>query len=474
MTAWIADFPPLAFVDIETTGGNSERDRITDIGIFSMQEGEVYTWERLINPKTTIPLNIQRLTGITPDMVADQPSFEELAPEILVQLQDKIFVAHNARFDYGFIKEAFKRTGIDFRSRVVCTVKLSRILFPNQARHNLDTLIAVHGLKVTGRHRGLADAELLVQFIDKCIAQFGSERVRQAIQEVLATPSIPPNIDAKLVDDIPEKPGVYIFYAENRRPLYIGKSNSLKTRVMSHFSSALSKRKEMKLTMQVKDIDWIETAGEVGALLLESRLIKEKLPSMNVKLRRSRDLCAWQLNVNEHGVLTPELVRHDSLKPGVQDNLYGLFYSRREALQTLQALAKRNQLCEGLLGLEKIIPGKPCFGYQVKQCGGACIGVEPLAQYHLRLQHVLSAFKVATWPYKSPIGIQEGNSIHVIDHWCYLGSAMNETEVFELINGGTVEFDLDIYKIIKKYLQKTNKSDIVHLPRGNPEQEFVE
>lgn len=457
-------FPPLAFVDIETTGGNSERDRITEIGIITLQEGNLDAWEKLINPGMPIPLNIQRLTGITPHMVAEQPSFNDISTEILLELRDKIFIAHNARFDYGFIKASFARIGIDFRAKVVCTVKLSRLLFPDQARHNLDTLIAVHGLEVSNRHRALGDAELLVQFWQICLAQFGEERVQEAVKELLQSPSIPPHIDSKLVEDIPEKPGVYIFYAENRRPLYIGKSNAMKTRVMSHFSSALRIRKEMRLAMQVKDIDWIETSGEIGALLLESRLIKEKLPSLNVKLRRSKDLCAWQFSPNEHGVLTPRLVRHQLLKPGIQDNLYGLFYSRTEALKCLQSLAKKHQLCEGLLGLEKIIPGKPCFGYQVKQCLGACIGEESLAQYHLRVQTVFIKMKVQMWPHKGPIGICEGGHLHVIDRWCYLGTAMNEEEMFELIQDGRAEFDLDIYKMIKKYLQKLPSEQIVQLP----------
>jgi len=463
MPSSIHPFPPLAFVDIETTGGNPDRDRITEIGIITHHEGESHQWEQLMNPGVGIPQNIQQLTGITPAMVADKPRFENLSSEILLELKDKIFIAHNARFDYGFIKASFERMGIDFRAKVICTVKLSRLLFPMQPRHNLDTIIATHKLHVSSRHRALGDADVLQQFWQTCLAQFGEDRLRQAVQELLQNPSLPPHIDAKLVEEIPEKPGVYIFYAENRRPLYIGKSNSMKTRVMSHFSSALKIRKEMKLAMQVKDIDWIETSGEIGALLLESRLIKEQLPSMNVKLRRSRDLCAWQMILNEHGVLTPILVRHQDLQPGTQENLYGLFYSRREALQTLQSLAKKNQLCEGLLGLEKILPGKPCFGYQVKQCSGACVGEEPLAQYHLRLQTVLSKYKVQIWPFRGPIGIQEGGQVHIIDHWCYLGSAFNEDEVFELIQGGTPEFDLDIYKMIKKYLKTLPSQRVMQL-----------
>ncbi|MFM7631863.1 MAG: PolC-type DNA polymerase III [Betaproteobacteria bacterium] len=152
------DFPVLAFVDIETTGGNSERDRITEIGIRTLVHGKESVWESLLDPQTFIPENIQRLTGITPDMVAGRPTFDEVAQQIKQELEGKIFVAHNARFDYGFIKAAFKRLGMDFRLKVLCTVKLSRLLFPNQARHNLDTIVAAHGLNVTARHRALGDA----------------------------------------------------------------------------------------------------------------------------------------------------------------------------------------------------------------------------------------------------------------------------------------------------------------------------
>jgi DNA polymerase-3 subunit epsilon len=246
-------------------------------------------------------------------------------------------------------------------------------------------------------------------------------------------------------------------------PIYIGKSNSLRTRVLGHFSSALSVHKEMKIAMQVVDIDWIETSGEMGALLLESQLIKEKLPSMNVKLRRSRDLCAWQLKPNEQGVLTPELVRHNKLLLGMQSDLYGLFYSRSQAMKTLQSIAEKSELCEGLLGLEKLIPGRSCFGFQVKQCRGACIGNETVASYHLRLLTALHKFKISVWPYQSAIGIKEGNHLHIIDHWCYLGCAMNEEEVYELLQSGKPEFDLDIYKIIKKYLKSITKDHIVKL-----------
>ena len=454
---------PLAFVDIETTGSNYERDRITEVGIKTLYSDHVDIWESLLNPQVFIPQNIQQLTGISPAMVEGRPDFSELAHELYRQLEDKIFVAHNARFDYGFLKASFKRIGIDFKPRVLCTVKLSRHLFPEQKRHNLDTLIQVHGLKVSARHRALGDADLLFQFWQICEKEFGQERLLAAIDHVTSNTSLPAHIDIDLVNQIPDGPGVYIFYSENKTPLYIGKSIAMRSRVLNHFQSALTERKETKLALQIRDIDWIETSGDLGALLLESKLIKERLPSMNIKLRKSKDLCAWQLQEGADGAMTPILVTHRHLLPGIQDNLFGLFYSKREAHKCLLSIAKRKELCEVVLGLEKRVEQKPCFGYQVKQCKGACIGLEKMAHHNLRLKMALEAFKVKIWPYSGPIAIAEGEQMHVIDRWCYLGSAINQDELYELASDGEAEFDLDIYKILKKTLSVLPSAQIIHL-----------
>ena len=454
-------YPNLAFVDIETTGSHFERDRITEIGIKTLASNQIQVWEQLINPQTFIPQNIQRLTGISPQMVENQPSFDQIARELKQELEGKIFIAHNARFDYGFIKASFKRIGIDFRPKVLCTVKLSRLLFPDQPRHNLDTIIHAHDLQVSARHRALGDADLLLQFWRVCESKFGKEKLSEVMNQLIGNPSLPPNIDKVLIDSIPEGPGCYIFYGDNKIPLYIGKSISLRSRVMGHFQGALTQRKEMKLSLQVRDIDWIETSGELGALILESQLIKERMPSMNIKLRRSKDLCGWSLVEDESGVLIPTLVTHHQLVPGLQDNLYGLFYSKREAHSYLKAIAKKYHLCEALLGLEKRIEGKSCFGYQVKQCGGACLNLTPVALHNLQLKTTLEFFKVQVWPYAGPIAIKEGGEMIVIDKWCYLGTAINEDELYELAESGEAEFDLDIYKILKKALSGPYKQQVM-------------
>ena len=461
MNSQLGPYPDLAFVDIETTGSHFDRDRITEIGIKTLAGNELYVWERLIDPQTYIPQNIQRLTGISPAMVQGQPCFSELAEDLKKELEGKIFVAHNARFDYGFIKASFKRIGIDFKPKVLCTVKLSRLLFPEQPRHNLDTIISAHGLKVSARHRALGDADLLLQFWRVCESKFGQAKLNEAINQLIGNASLPPNIDQNLIDSIPDGSGCYIFYGDNKIPLYIGKSISLRSRVMGHFQGALTQRKEMKLSLQVRDIDWIETSGELGALILESRLIKERMPSMNIKLRRSKDLCAWSLEEDATGVLVPSLVTHHHLEPGLQDNLYGLFYSKREAHAYLKAIAKKYHLCEALLSLEKRIEGKSCFGYQVKQCSGTCINLASTTLHNLQLKTALELFKVQMWPYSGAIAIKEGGEMIVIDKWCYLGTAINQDELYELAQSGDAEFDLDIYKIVKKALSGSYKNQVI-------------
>lgn len=460
-------YPDLAFVDIETTGSHFERDRITEIGIKTLANDEVSEWESLINPEVFIPLNIQRLTGISPQMVAGQPVFDALALQIKEELDGNIFVAHNARFDHGFIKASFKRMGIDFRPKVLCTVKLSRLLFPDQPRHNLDTIIQAHSLTVSARHRALGDADLLLQFWRVCEQTVGRERLLEALNQLIGQASLPPNIDQSLIDSIPDGPGCYIMYGENRAPLYIGKSIALRTRVMGHFQAALTQRKEMKLSMQVRDVDWIETSGELSALILESRLIKERMPSMNIKLRRSKDLCAWKLDHDATGILRPSLVSHKDLIPGLQDNLYGLFYSKREANSYLNAVSKKYRLCAALLGLEKVEEGKSCFAYQVKQCGGACIGLASIEMHNLQVQTALNFYKVQAWPYQGAIAIREGEEMIVLNNWCYLGTAINEDELYELADSGEAEFDLDIYKLLKKALAGPYKHQVIKLNLSN-------
>ena len=364
---------PLAFIDLETTGATATSDRITEIGIIEVDaDGSVREWQQLVNPGTRIPPFIEQLTGISNDMVAAAPPFAEIAGETLRRLAGRLFIAHNARFDYGFIKNEFKRLGIAFRAPVLCTVKLSRSLFPEHKRHNLDSLIERHGLTADARHRALADARLIHQFWQKIHVDRSSDDIAAALDAQNARPSLPPHLDPSIVDELPDCPGVYLFYGENQLPLYVGKAKDIRQRVLAHFAADHSSAKEMALAQQVRRIDWIETAGEIGALLREATLVKRLQPTGNRQLRKNDDLCTWALVDAGAGWLRPQLLTACDLDFSPRTSYYGLFKTSREAGDVLRALAAENNLCDALLGLENTAPGKPCFGFQIKRCRGAC------------------------------------------------------------------------------------------------------
>jgi DNA polymerase-3 subunit epsilon len=442
---------PLAFVDLETTGATATVDRITEIGIVEVDtDGTVREWQQLVNPGTRIPPFIEQLTGISNAMVADAPPFEAVAAETLRRLEGRLFIAHNARFDYGFLKNEFKRLDITFRAPVLCTVKLSRNLFPEHKRHNLDSLIERHGLAANARHRALADAQLIHQFWQKIHGERSAADIAAALQAQNAHPSLPPHLDAGIVDELPDTPGVYLFYGENNLPLYVGKAKDIRQRVLSHFAADHKSAKEMALSQQVKRIDWIETAGEIGALLKEATLVKQLLPTNNRQLRKNDDTCTWTLIDQGEGWLCPVLAPTHDLDFGIHSACYGLFKSSKEATDVLRSLATEHNLCDALLGLDKAVPGKPCFGHQIRRCKGACIGNEPYARHSMRLIGALTRLKLASWPVNGPALIREGDEAHLIDGWRYLGTASSDDEIHALLDASRPPFDRDTYKILAK------------------------
>ena len=441
---------PLAFVDLETTGCTAPLDRITEIGIVEVDDDGVREWSTLINPGTSIPGSIQSMTGITNEMVQDAPTFEDVAKQTMERLKGKIFIAHNARFDYGFLKNSFRRVGYEFRPTVLCTVRLSRALYPQYRHHNLDALIERHGLVANGRHRALADAQLIHQFWDIVSATHPADRLANVVKELTARPSLPSNIDPAIIDQLPDTSGVYLFYGENSLPLYIGKAMDLRRRVLSHFAADHSSPKEMNLTRQIRRIEWIKTGGEVGAFLKESALIKKLQPTHNRKLRRHSELCAISLVDRGFGYFSPEIVYARDIDFGGQCKLYGLFKSPKDATKKLLTLAAKYGLCHVALEIEKRSPLKPCFGYQLKKCKGACVGTEPLIAHSMRLVQGLTKLQLKTWPFDGPAFLEEGNEVLLIDKWCFLGVAGSAAELADNLETRRPQFDRDTYRILSK------------------------
>jgi DNA polymerase-3 subunit epsilon len=449
----------VVFLDLETTGATATHDHVTEIGIVEVDRGRlVGEWSTLVNPGVSIPPAIQALTGITNNMVAVAPTFPELSRELLCRLEGRLLVAHNARFDYGFLRHEFQRAGARYSSRVLCTVRLSRRLYPQHARHSLDALLLRHGIECDARHRALGDARALWRLMQCWQRERAPSTIAAAVAELVSAPTVPEGLPVTSFDDIPEAPGVYRFYGENNVVLYVGKSINLRSRVMSHFSGDRRENRDMRMAREISRIDWTETGGELGALIEEARLVRQLEPVYNRRPGRTTELCAWRWRTDEPASM-PQIVSGRDLDPASFDDLHGLFRSRAAAIEAMRGIATAHGLCPVLLGLEK--RKGPCLAHQLKRCRGACIGEESSASHGLRLAQALATLRMRPWPFRGRIGVREAatsgdrTDVIVLDRWCYLGTARSEDELREIQERpARPVFDLDTYRILTRFLAR--------------------
>ena len=439
------------FVDLETTGGSAQHDRITEIAIIRVEGERVTRYQSLLNPQQHISLFIESITGISNAMVADAPEFADVADEVWAWLQDCVFVAHNVRFDYGFLKQAFERVGKDFQPEQLCTVKLSRRLYPEHKHHGLDQLIQRHGLRMSQRHRAMADADAIYQFWQIVQQEFAADVLQAACLKVMNKPSLPVYLNPPSTDTLYNGYGVYLIYGDNDLPLYIGKSKTVKTRLLAHFRSDVVSGKEMALAQQARRLEIIECAGEVDALITEAQLIKQKQPSLNRRLRRKQALFSWRLGLNEQGFAVLELVDALAITLDGTAQYFGLWHSRSEAKKQLKAWVESSTLCGQILGVETSTAGQPCFRQQIKQCAGACVGAVSIEAHHAELLRVLRPQALATWPMAGVAVMVEGNKWHVLDDWRYLGTVTDVDAVAKVLAQPRPAFDKDIYQILYKH-----------------------
>jgi DNA polymerase-3 subunit epsilon len=447
----------LVFVDLETTGGNAAHHRITEVGIIRMEKGAVVDeWSSLINPECRIPSYIESFTGITNQMVAGAPRFAEIAALVLEKLRSPVFVAHNARFDYAFLRTEFRRLGVHFSAKVMCTVKLSRRLFPEYPRHSLDAVMERHRLTCTARHRALGDARVLGDFWGKLLGEIAEEKLAAAAHIVMGANKLPAHLPPDLADELPEGPGVYRFFGDHDALLYVGKSHSLRTRILGHFAAEHFSPQEQKKARQTRRIDWVETAGVLGAQLKEAEWIKAQKPLYNRRLKLQPDSFTWKAADNGCGVQLKALGDLGATQLG---DCFGVFQSQKDGRKALTEIARAHSLCLKILRLEE--SAGSCFAYQIGKCKGACIGKEPLILHGTRLMMALSGLRLKSWPFPGRVALKEGRSeYHVLDHWVYLGTARSEEELTELrATKAPTAFDVDVYRILVRYLAKQPNVD---------------
>jgi len=445
--------PAFAFVDLETTGTSAPGDRITEIGIVRVDDDganvRVTEWSSLVDPEVPIPPAIQALTGITDAMVASAPSFPSVANDVRALLDGCVFVAHNARFDYGFLKNAFARLERSFSARVLCTVRLSRRLFPEADGHGLDALIARHAIPVTERHRALGDARAIWSFVEGLYRAEATDRVDAAIRRILRVPSLPPQLPSDAIDALPEAPGVYLFYGDNPLPLYVGKSINLRDRVAAHFSQDWRSETDLRLSREIRRIEHERTAGELGALLREAVLVKALMPAHNRALRRKEEagVARWHEGA-------PTFVPALGVNRAALSGAYGPFASRASFRAALRALCAEHRLCARRLGLERGSDG-PCFARQLHRCNGVCAGAESPHEHDVRVAAALAPLAIPAWPLAAAGYVREASDdgervdVHVFRDWCFVGTARNDAELAELVEcSPRADFDPDVTRLL--------------------------
>lgn len=447
---------PAVFVDIETNGGSGDRGRIIEVGVIRVEGGEVVEeYKSLVNPGASIPFWIEQLTGIKNSDLVGAPYFEDIAEDLRRIMDGALFVAHNVRFDYSFFRSHFAALGYTFKPKLFCTLRMSRKLYAEHKGHSLEKIIRRHGIIVTGRHRAYDDAKAMLDFVRMAIIEKGEAAFKENVALQLKTKTLPPNIDEAQFAHLPQKPGVYIFEAEDGAPLYVGKSVNIRDRVRSHFANDTKIVKEMKLSQRSFNISYIETDTEIEALLLESAKVKELQPLFNRLLRRKITQSVLMKNYDIEGYLTIRIENRDLSDATDLDTIYGVYTTKSKARAALESLTRTYQLCPKLMSLEK---GKGyCFRSQLGLCKGACGGVEKAADYNKRAEFALSRSRIESWPFKTKIAVKISQSKSLlINQWIIEGIVHHEYEpVIERLSNG---FDIDTYKILRSYLRKNKVS----------------
>jgi DNA polymerase-3 subunit epsilon len=367
-----------AIIDIETTGGNASRERITEIAIY-VHDGlqVVKEYSTLVNPECKVPPFVARLTGITDDMLVNAPKFYEVARDIVEITDGCTFVAHNAAFDYSFVKQEFLNLGYKYKRPVLCTVKMSRKLLPGHKSYSLGNLCNSLGIQITSRHRASGDALATVKLFERLL------HVDPTLSQI-PTDGLHPALDRSIFSRLPSGAGVYYFHDENSKLLYIGKSKNIRARVLSHFQNS-SAGKAIEMRSNTSSISFEETGSELIALLLESDEIKKHKPLHNRLQRRTLykyGLYSFYLQ-SGYRVIQIEKIKTTG-KP------HTVFASFDEALVLVHELASKYNLCQKLCGLYQ--NHGACFQHSIGQCNGACIGIEPADSYNQRVDTAIAEF----------------------------------------------------------------------------------
>ncbi|PIA72464.1 DNA polymerase III subunit epsilon [Pseudomonas sediminis] len=448
-------------MEVKTTGVHPARDAIWELAIIQVDvDGTVEArlhW--LFEPGVAVPPPLLSLAGLHPLELRGQPRIECEAQAIAEAIRGRVLVGHNLRFSLAFLRRVlpeWKR----LRPPQLCTLRLARAALPELASGGFDALCTHFGIARFFRDRAVPDAEAALALALQLLTRVAPS----ALGSQLRSAARPPLLAAERFARLPERPGVYYFLGDGGAQLYVGKSRNLRRRVMSHFQNDHRDRRSLQMVQQIRDVQLAVTAGELGALLLESAEIKRLQPLYNRHLRKQRELLTWAL-AGEPGELHIELLQHHALRPGLRH--VGLFRSRHQARQWLLEQARERRLCLRVLGLEE---GEgACFAYQLGRCAGACCGEEPRSAHDRRLLAGAERLQTQAWPWSGPVALVERDEQHgltqwhVLDQWRHLGTVDQLEHAQPLLAARRGGFNLDTYHILIGHLRRHPNMEIVPL-----------
>lgn len=376
-----------AIVDIETTGYNNPCNNITEIAIILFDgEKTIDTFQSFVNPQTPINPYVTRLTGISNEMVKNAPSFAEIAQKVWNLTENAVFVAHSVNFDYGMIRNEYKSFGSDFKRKKMCTVRLSRKIFPGYNSYSLGNICASLNIPINDRHRAMGDAEATVKLFKKCIENDTENILEKITKQNSKEAVIPPNLEKKVYDNLPEATGVYYLHNKAGTVIYVGKAINIKQRIYSHFTQGVTHK--LSFLNEIYDISYTVTGSELIALLLESDEIKKHYPFYNKAQKKPRSSYGLYEYIDKKDIHRIAIGKQSK---GIEP-IIG-FNSFEEARSYVFKLVEKFELCPKCAGLQTAPKG--CFDYQVKKCKGVCANEEPVIAYNKRVRNAIKTIQSA-------------------------------------------------------------------------------
>lgn len=373
-----------AIVDIETTGGAPKYGGITEVAVL-IHDGEtiIKEYQTLLNPEQAIPTYITGLTGIDNFMVRHKPTFEGIQEELWELLHDRVFVAHNVSFDYGFLREAFLKVGKELKTPKLCTVKLSRKVYPGMKSYSLGRLCESQQIQIEARHRAMGDAKATAILFDRMIKS-DYQIINQSLKKNTGEAFLPPNFPHSKFKEIPNACGVYYMLDEHGKVIYVGKAINIRERFKSHFSGELLPNLKQKLKSEVYDLKWEFTGSEFMALLYETLEIKRLWPKYNSASKLPKRVFGLFHYEDNSGYGRFQLSKITKFFQPVES-----FFSMEEANAFMKSGIKTYGLCPKLCGLRKV----DCQPEEELSCEGACDFTEKPQVYNERVASFIDKIK---------------------------------------------------------------------------------